>query len=279
MMVQSAPEGDPRFISFMAEHNDLCGQFARAFGNDEFERPEPYDEMIYVISHHDFGWADFDGNPTLDPKSRLPAGLTTTPVLESVATGRKSPDYNQRRHAYCGLLASMHMWGLYNERRGYTNFSTRGGSKSIPIFDKYAGETNAMLDGELERQERLKAELAADPETRAWVEKKHLLQNYKQLQFFDTLALYFNLRHEDERGEEIYTYVPKNADEDATITLTPQGNGVYSLSPFPFAGDRVAFPCSGRYVSALPEADEPDDLGGFLRTLPIETQVHTFVTG
>ena len=38
MMIQSAPPSEPRFISTMAEHNDLCGQFARAFGNDRFER-------------------------------------------------------------------------------------------------------------------------------------------------------------------------------------------------------------------------------------------------
>lgn len=49
-----------------------------------------------------------------------------------------------------------------------------------------------MLAGELERQERLKAKLAADPATRSRLTEKHLFQNYKQLTFFDALALYFH---------------------------------------------------------------------------------------
>ena len=279
MMVQNAPEGAPRFVSFMAEHNELCERFARAFGNDSFERPEPRDETLYAVGHHDFGWADFDAAPTLDPETRLPAGLAQTPVEESVAAGRKSPDYNERRHPYCGLLASMHTWGLYNERMGCTGFSTRGGSRSIPIRDSYAAETRAMLDAELQRQERLKAALAADPATRGWVEDGRLMQSYKQLQFFDTLALYFNLRHEDERAEEVFTHVPMTARADAEVALAPLGGGVYRLSPYPFSADRLAFPCRGRYVRPLAAGEEPGDLGGRLRALPVETQLHVFVAG
>ena len=46
MMIQTAPAGEKRFISTMVEHLDLCGQFVLAFGNDDFERPEPYDKVV-----------------------------------------------------------------------------------------------------------------------------------------------------------------------------------------------------------------------------------------
>lgn len=280
MMVQNAPAGEARFISTMAEHNEMCGQFVGTFGNDGFARPEPYDEMVYVISHHDRGWDEADGNPTFDPKSGLPAGLGGTPVEIGVGTSRKSPDFNERRHLFCGLMSSMHSWGLYNERYGFSEFRVRaGGSTSIPIVESYADETRAMLDGELERQERIKAILAADPATSAWVEEKNLTWNYKLLQFFDTLALYFNVRHEDERGEETYVHVPRNADEDATITMRSLGDGVYSLSPFPFAGDTLLVANHGRYLAPIPEAEAPDDLGAMLQGLPATTQDYTLVAG
>ncbi len=280
MMVQNAPAGEPRFISTMVEHNDLCGQFVAAFGNVGFARPEPYDEMVYVIGHHDRGWDEADGNPTFDPKTGLPAGLGGTPVAIGVGTSRKSPDFNERRHAFCGLMSSMHSWGLYNERYGFSEFRVRaGGSKSVPIADSYAVETRAMLDGELERQERIKEELAADPATAAWVEEKNLTWNYKLLQFFDTLALYFNVRHEDERGEEVYVHVPRNADEDTSITMRSRGDGIYSLSPFPFAGDILMVTNYGRYLAPIPEAEAPDDMGAMLKALPAATQVYTLVTG
>lgn len=280
MMIQSAPQGQPRFISTMVEHNDLCRQFAEAFGNDAFERPEPFEEMVYVIGHHDRGWDDWDASPELDPGSGLPCGLGTAPVKGSVATSSRSPDFNEKHHAFCGLLSSMHSWGPYNERYGFTDFRVRpGGSTSVPIAPKLAQETNAMLDGEQERQARIKAALAADPETRGWVEEAHLMQNYKLLQFCDTLALYFNLRHSSEHREETYIHVPRNGAQDASITLTPLGDGVYSLSPFPFAGERLEAACGGRYVEPFADGDALGDLGTALAALPTDTQIHTLVAG
>ena len=37
MIIQTAPAGQPRLAIMMYEHTALCGQFARAFGNDTFE--------------------------------------------------------------------------------------------------------------------------------------------------------------------------------------------------------------------------------------------------
>lgn len=37
MIIQTAPAGTPRLAVMMHEHTALCGQLARAFGNDEFE--------------------------------------------------------------------------------------------------------------------------------------------------------------------------------------------------------------------------------------------------
>lgn len=278
MMVQNAPDGEARFISTMVEHNDLCGQFARGFGNDEFEPPEPFEEMVFVISHHDRGWADLNENPGMVKDTGMPTGLGTTPVSIGLSTNTKSPDYNEARHLYCGLLSSMHSWGLYHERYGYTDFRVRpGGSTSVPVSKDHEAETAAMLDAELARQDRIKASLASDPEFGEWIQEPHLFQNYKQLQFCDTLALYFNIRHESERKVEIFTHVPKSADDDVSVTVTPMGNGTYGFAPFPFSGDRLEVACGGRYLKPTPDDAEPDDMGALLRSLPATTQTFTFI--
>lgn len=278
MMVQNAPEGEARFISTMVEHNDLCEQFARAFGNDAFEAPDPFDEMVFVIGNHDKGWAELNQSPGMVGDTGMPTGLGTTPVSIGLSTNSKSPDYNEARHLYCGLLSSMHSWGLFHERYGYSDFRVRpGGSTSVPIAKGLEAETSAMLDGELARQDRIKTELAADPATSSWVEEKHLMQNYKQLQFCDTLALYFNIRHESERGVEVFTHVPKSGDEDVSITVTPQGDGVYGFAPFPFRGDRLDVACGGRYMKPVATRDAPGDMGELLRSLPTTAQKFTFV--
>jgi hypothetical protein len=275
MMIQNAPAGEPRFVSLMREHMDLCRQFAEAFGNDRFEKPEPYEETLYAIAHHDRGWDQVDANPVLDAKSGFPAGVGGAKGPGGAETTRLSPDYNQRRHGYCGLLASMHTWGLYNARYGYSDFRIRpGGSTSVPISPEMAEETNEILDGEIARQNRLKELLASNPNTNSWVEEDRLLQNYKLLQFCDTLALYFNLRHETDREKEIYIHVPQSRTVDTSVTVTPQGNGIYEFSPFPFGGDSLEVSCKGRYFSALPEGEVPKDLAKLIQDLPTEEQLH-----
>jgi hypothetical protein len=280
MMIQNAPPGQQRFISTMAEHNELCGQFARAFGNDRFERPEPFELMLFVIGHHDWGWKTWDARPAFDPAAGVPCGLGAARQPGSFATIAASPDVNETYHPYCGLLSSMHSWGLSNDRYGFSRFRARpGGGTSRPVTTGMADKTDALLASELARQERLRAQLAADPATRGWVEEKHLFQNYKQLQFFDTLALYFNLRHDSERCEEVYVHVPMTAEEDTNITVRPEGNGTYNFTPFPFAGERLEVINHGRWFMPLPAGEEPGDLATLLYGRPAARQRYIFVPG
>ncbi len=134
-----------------------------------------------------------------------------------------------------------------------------------------------MLAYEEARQARLKAALAADPATHDWVEERHLFENYKQLQFFDTMSLYFHLRHAGERGAEIYVHVPLNADADTTVALKKIDDRVYSLDPFPFASDRLTIICRGRYVMPFPVDFPPDRVGAALRELPADRQTYDLV--
>ena len=76
-----------------------------------------------------------------------------------------------------------------------------------------------------------------------------IFQNYKALQFLDTLALYFNRIDPSERVEQIFENVPLSAQEDATITISPAGKNTYSLSPFPFASEGAEFAFGGRRIS------------------------------
>lgn len=245
MIIQTAPTGAPPLAVMMYEHTALCAQFARAFGNAQFESPSPLDLMIYVIGHHDAGWAEFDRDPATNAQTGLPYNLIETPMRYLTVTSRLSPDFNERHHPYCGLISSMHSWGLYNGRYGLSKLVL---IDQIPEQDRPL--VARMLDGELERQKRLKAEIGRDPKTSGWLDEKTLFQNYKQLQFIDTLALYFNRTHREERGPQTFEHVPRSADEDVEVTIEPREADVYVLSPFPFAADGAEFAFAGRRVRA-----------------------------
>ncbi len=254
MIVQSAPDGEPRLVVTMSEHTALAAQAARAFGNDRFEPVSPADEMLYIIENHDAGWAELDQEAPTDANTGLPYNLVKTPFEMIIKTSSASPEFNSRRHAYCGLLSSMHSWGLYNGRYGLSDHVLLDS-----LADANRADADRMLDGELVRQSRLKAELAQDPATAPWIEDGHLMQNYKQLQFFDTLALYFNCRHEDAREKQTFEHVPMDEHQDATITLEPLGESCYRLAPFPFAADGIELSFTGRYANPNDDG-EPVDL-------------------
>jgi len=258
MIIQTSPAGSPRLAVMMYEHTALCGQLARAFGNDAFESLSPLDLMVYVIGHHDAGWIEFDRDPVTDEKTGLPYNLIETPAEYITVTSRLSPDFNERQHPFCGLISSMHSWGLYNGRYGLSDLVL---IKKFPEQEQRVAER--MLDGELARQERLKAEIRKNQQLAARLDEKKLFQNYKQLQFIDTLALYFNRVHPNERGAQTFAHVPRNAEEDVAVTIRPEQPGVYSLSPFPFAPVDAEFAFAGRRV--LPRQQETG--GGWANVL------------
>jgi hypothetical protein len=233
--------------------------------------------MIYVVDNHDRGWDEYDANPGLD-EDHLPYIMSRTPTLENMKTNRLSPEFNEAHHPYCGLISSMHSWGLYHKRNGFSRFVVRARTTtSITVKNMYQPAVDAMLENEIERQKRLKARLSNDPRTASWVQDKEILQSYKQLQFFDTLALYFNLYHASERGDQEYVHVPLNAEADATLTLRKTSNGVYSLTPFPFASDRLKLVCQGRYAMPFPDGFDPSKVGAALGSMPADAQTYELI--
>jgi hypothetical protein len=272
-MIQTAAPGASRFVMTMDEHAALAGQFARAFGNRVFEPVQPRDIVLQVVDNHDKGWAAWDAAPRTDPASGLPYNLLDTPIEDIVKTSTASPDFNECRHPYGGLLSSMHSWGLYNGRYGMSD---------KVLIDRISPQLRHlvvhMLEAEVCRQKRLKAELSSDPATAGWIEERRLFQNYKQLQFFDTLALYFNRTHEAARGKERFAHVPMSACEDATVAIEPTAPATYAIRPNPFNSSPAQFRFCGRYIEPR-ECGSDADWAPILAGAPTGWQSVTLIQG
>lgn len=264
MIVQDAAPGAPHFVITMDQHTAFAGALAEHFGNERFAAVEPRAPVLHIIGHHDDGWRALDAEMLRDPATGLPYHLVQTPFEHIVRTSKASPDANAATHPYCELLSSMHSWGLYNGRYGMSDKVLLDG---LAAANRALADT--MLAGELARQERLKASLRADPATAPWVEDAHLFQNYKQLQFFDTLALYFHCVPEGRRAPSTFSHVPLDATRDATVAVEPRGDGIYAFDPYPFDRDGLALSFEGRYC--LP-ADADESLRRQLERSPVATQ-------
>lgn len=266
MIIQTSSPGQPHFVIEQTDHARSCGQLARAFGNSDFSPPIPRELVIYVVEHHDEGWAAVDGRCEQSPLTGLPHHLTQTPLPYLLQTSQGSPDFNEKRHPFCGLLSSMHTYGLFNGRYHLSDFIF---IDKIPAAHKAAAEQ--MLSAELERQARLKAALAADPATQPWIDEAALFANYKLLQFCDTLGLYFHTTCAAEHAPAVFRNVPDGRGSDHTVTITPQADGAYRLTPWVFAGDALEFFAEGRTLAPQPAGTDFQQI--FAET-PKERQVY-----
>jgi hypothetical protein len=154
MIVQRVPAGEAAVVIRNVDHALTAGQLARAFGKHQFLHTQPVDLMFYVVDNHEEGWRPLDEAPRRNPATGLPYHLGETPPDLLIQKSMASPAWNERRHPWCGLLSSMHSWGLYNGRYGVSDAIT------IEVRpEDYAEQIEMMLAGELARQGRLKAVL------------------------------------------------------------------------------------------------------------------------
>lgn len=269
MIVQTASAGAPHFVVTQIDHARMSGELAALFGNEQFARPEPWDLIVYTITHHDEGWADVDAAPDRDPHTGLVYHLTKTPLDRLMITSQQSPDFNERHHPFCGILSSMHSWGLYNGRYG---LSDKIFINAIDPAQRPA--VQAMLDAELRRQERLKQTLRSNPVTAAWAEDGRLFWSYKLLQLFDTLALFFQTTHAAARVPTQFLHVPVNGVRDTTLTVTPVASDVATVAPWPFATAQVTVCCRGRLMTPQPAEV---DIAALFASLPLTEQWYTLI--
>ena len=265
MIVQSAPGGSadaPHFVIAMHQHTAFAGSLAANFGNDEFAGLEPAEPMQFIVDHHDQGWVDLDAQAPQNPDTGLPYNLTATPLPQIVTTSAGSPAFNEEHHPFSGIISSMHTYGLYCGRYG---LSDKIFLDLIP--DDMRPDVDAMLEAEESRQRRLKQDLAGDDADLA--DEDFIFNAYKQLQFFDTLSLYFHLVPEGERGTAEFHNVPRAVGDDVTISVTERPGAVYEVDPYPFATDGLEVATEGRYLAPHPPGT---DLGPVLAATPVDTQ-------
>ena len=242
MIVQTAPEGSEHLVYTQVEHARAAARLAQAFGNDQFTPLDPAEHLIYVTKHHDDGWLDLDAQWLQDPNTGLPYHLVKTPLDKLVRTGKGSPDVCEQQHPFCGVISSMHTYGLYHGRYGLSNFVF------IDLMpEELQSYVEEILANELARQARLKQQLPPE-----WASEQFLFHHYKLLQFFDTLALYFQTTHAEARTEAQFHNVPRAVGDDVTLTIRPIGDSTYSLNPYPFQKSETVIVTHGRLMSPQP---------------------------
>jgi hypothetical protein len=242
-------------------HAWISGQLARAWGNDSFPSPEPWEEVCLAAEQHDIGMADWDLRPSRNPDTGLPHAFTEMPLAVHLELWRAAPERLLRQSRYAALLVSMHGTRLYERR----DLSKLAAPEAQAVTD--------FLEGHRRLQQDLLDSLRTDPATRAASAPQCVARNSGLIWTWDSLSLAICLDWAPMTLERVPA-----ADGAAQIALHPGSRPhELTLDPWPFSAGTVTVRCEGQRLSG--GADDQDALDRRLADAPWQTLAFTLVPG
>jgi hypothetical protein len=247
MIVQ--PQDGQLLLIRQTDHAVLAGLLAEHWGNADFARPSPREAVIAAAAHHDDGWLLWEAAPRIDPSTRRPYQFTAMPIAEHIAFYRAGIERVLALAPYAGLLTVMHLAGLYQMRFG--------SDRSLPPRNLSGDEERVQrqfLDELRQQQESLQRKLPQHGVPASWLEERRLWCNYKLLQMYDRLSLYFCTA-----PPHLATLEPAPLDYEGgetQLTLTPLTERTVAITPYPF--DRSPLPFTLR-ACIVPDRDYASD--------------------
>ena len=220
MIVRKEADGRMLLIG-QTDHSRLAGQFAAHWGNERFATPHPYEPVARAAAFHDYGYLRYETEPSFDPETG------ETPNFRNIGTDTKRLDEYQwcgdwllASDPYAGALVNMHRTGLWRVRYGAIAYPE-------PKMRKQSPEVDAFIA----RNENLRSALTA---AQKW-DRDELRINYRLLQVWDLLSLYFSCQEpEEEYIEPVPTSYEDAEGDGVRLTLTPLGANDVRVDPFPF---------------------------------------------
>lgn len=213
------------------DHARLAGAFAKAWGNQDFLKPNPFGSVQEAVSRHDDSWAERDSRPLLTPEGR-PSAFSTELVgsydafeemdLENYLRVRgQATEAVADDDPYAAVLVSMHTVNLLTDQADLSSLSEQ---------DR---ETHAsFVQGQRARQEALLERLKKEGMDPGFLTEENLRQGFEFLQACDSLSLYLcvdypeplPLRHSH----------PLQSGKRVEITCRPRSGRTFEISPWPF---------------------------------------------
>jgi hypothetical protein len=141
-------------------HGWMCGQLARAWGNERFGAVAPAEEVCLAAEQHDVGMARWDLAPELDPATGLPATVMTMDLATHLALQMEGPELLATQSRYAALLASLKHCVMYERPNGVgllrgRNRQIRSYLDRSAAFQAKLRATLSVPDAEIERNWRL----------------------------------------------------------------------------------------------------------------------------
>ena len=240
-------------------HAWLCGQFARAWGNDRFGAVTPLDEVVLgAEQQHDVAWSEWELAPELNAQTGLPVTFAEMAPELSAELWRHGPQRLESQSRYAALLATIHGRRL-SELRDVAALAPEAAAAVRTLRAESSARESALIGA-----------LRADPATEAAVSADLVARNSNLVWTWDGLSLALLL----DWAPYTFRAVPVDGGSavDVELRAVPERDGLpaLSLSPWPFADPaRVEVHTEGRRLTG-PVASQAE-LDAALSAAPWET--------
>jgi hypothetical protein len=220
MIIRDDPSGGLILVG-QTDHSRFVGQLAAHWGNAEFEAPKPFDAVVRAATFHDYGWLRYETSPLIRPETGEPYPFLQVPMTDlQLGAYQWALDWMADIDPYSGLIVSMHRTGLWKGR--YDTIKHPAWRYNLTTLSP---EVQLFIARNEEWQERQRATLDA----------KGVWTNYRLMQVWDLLGLYFGCQ---EPYEDFVEPVPVSyaggKDEGVALRMTPAGSRRVAFEPYPF---------------------------------------------
>jgi hypothetical protein len=235
------------------DHARLAGDFAAAWGNAEFARPEPRARILKGIARHDDGWTDRDAHPSITQQGK-PSAFSTELVgkysafeeidLEDyLAVRDRAVQIIAEEDAYAGLLISMHTYNLLTAHADRTTITVEG----LLLLDAFLEQLRTY-------QEELRVRIGEDASlTESEKSEARVLEHFRLLQACDNLSLLTCVAFDG--PATLLHPLALNDGGTTEVQVLPVGARHFRLSPWPFAQREMEFVFPARHVQGRLFAD------------------------
>jgi hypothetical protein len=228
------------------DHARLAGDFAAAWGNELFRRPEPRARVLFGIATHDDGWAARDAHPSITRQGKPSAfsselvgkysAFEEIDLAEYLAVRDRAVRIIAEKDPYAGLLISMHTNNLLTAHADRTTIAAEG----LVLLDEF-------LVLQREYQGELLSAIAADPTlTPAEKSEQTILEHFRLLQACDNLSLLSCVAYG--QAAHLLHPLPLRDGSTAEVRVFPVAPRHFRLSPWPFAESELTFHFAAKHV-------------------------------
>jgi hypothetical protein len=254
--------GDVWQIVLQTDHAALSGEFAANWGNEQFEEVRPRRAVLAAAARHDDGWAIWERAPSLLSENGTikPRNFLDVQVLSHLAFYRAQIAAVSDDDPYAGMLVSMHGCGIYNGRYG-TDPVLR-----LTFAEVERNAVDAFVREQEAQQQRLVTEHGIPDEER-WT-------NYRLLQIFDRLSLYFCMKDVIAGESDELAHTPTSyGGPEVSLRIEPTGPWGVRIAPFPFSKSPASFTVLRRELPKRGWQDVDDFRRDFFACTPEETRI------